>query len=212
MIRTLAGLVLLFVAACAHAQPAGSGAVDGLVVAQPFDIEGERSRIGQERAREEARSRKEDAACYARFAVTDCLREVRLRRREVMDRLRRQEVAVNDAERRQKAQDTMNRIKGAAQRARDESASRQLQEQASRQQREERAGSQAATATIAKPASAPGKSQKKPTELGRTEGEAAKEQQRYSDKLRQAQEHRADREKSNKEKSLNPAKPLPQAP
>lgn len=91
-----------------------------------LDIDGELRRIQADRTRAEARFAGEDAACYARFAVTDCLREVRVRRREVLDALRRQEVAINAAERKRKAQEQIERIeeRSSAQRLEEEAASR----------------------------------------------------------------------------------------
>lgn len=75
------------------------------------DVQAERSRIHADRAREEARYAQEQVACYARFAVNDCLRNERVRRRQVMDELRRQEIALNDAERQRKAQQQRQRTR-----------------------------------------------------------------------------------------------------
>ena len=49
-------------------------------------------------------------------------------------------------------------------------------------------------------------------EPGRTADDIAKEQKQFNDKIRQAQEHRASREKSNNEKSGTSPKPLPESP
>ena len=62
----------------------------------------ERARIERSRALEEARFAQEEPACYARFAVNDCLIAERARRREALADLRRQENVLNDAERRRK--------------------------------------------------------------------------------------------------------------
>lgn len=179
-----------------------------------LDIEGERRRIQADRTREEARFAGEDAACYARFAVTDCLREVRVRRREVLDDLRRQEVAINDAERKRKAQEQIERIeeRSSAQRLEEEATSR-LRAREAQQEREDRASQKAAAAQNAKSGQPPGKSiPQKSVEQGRTADEIAEEQKQYKEKLREAQEHRASREKSRSEKSGTPPKPLPPTP
>ena len=63
----------------------------------------ERERIRQTRAREQAQFTAQEAQCYARFAVNDCLADVRGRRREVLGDLRRQEVSLNDAQRKRRA-------------------------------------------------------------------------------------------------------------
>ena len=66
----------------------------------------ERLRIGTERARLEARFKREDTACYKKFLVNNCLDEVKVLRREALADLRRQEISLDDQER---------KIKGAAQ-------------------------------------------------------------------------------------------------
>jgi hypothetical protein len=81
-----------------------------LVCAQVIDGDVERGRIRASRLQEEARYQIEEAACYGRFAVNDCLHGVRVRRRETLDVLRRQEQVLNDYERRQRTLEQMDRI------------------------------------------------------------------------------------------------------
>ena len=71
-------------------------------VGAPLDILAERVRIQAERGAGEARFIEQEAACYAKFAVTDCLQEVRSQRRHLNDDLRRQTVLLNDMERSKK--------------------------------------------------------------------------------------------------------------
>lgn len=68
-----------------------------------MDMAAERTRIQTERERAESRFREQELACYARFSVTDCLQDVRLNRRLLLDDLRRQTVVLNDMERRKKS-------------------------------------------------------------------------------------------------------------
>ena len=63
------------------------------------DLEAERSRLAAEREVIETRYAKERAACYKKFAVEDCLRESRSRRRKETDHIKRQETAINDIQR-----------------------------------------------------------------------------------------------------------------
>ncbi|MCJ7799513.1 MAG: hypothetical protein MUP33_07090, partial [Polaromonas sp.] len=56
------------------------------------DIGAERARIGAERAHLVAGFLAEDAACYKRFAVNNCLDRVNVKRREAMAILRHQEI------------------------------------------------------------------------------------------------------------------------
>ncbi|MEY4267624.1 MAG: hypothetical protein RIS90_2159 [Pseudomonadota bacterium] len=77
----------------------------------PMDVQAERSRIQAERARETARYEQQERACYARFAVNDCLAANRAQRRGVLDDLRRQTLALDSAERKNKALDQVERIR-----------------------------------------------------------------------------------------------------
>lgn len=81
-----------------------------------------RSRIEAERQQQSALLAEEDNVCLSRFAVTDCQNEVAQRRRAMLARLKRDEVKLNDAMRRQRARDQMERTlqkkeESAAQRA-----------------------------------------------------------------------------------------------
>jgi hypothetical protein len=69
--------------------------------------EKERIRIESVRQQITADLDAEDAACLARFAVTDCQSKVSARRRKVMADLKRQEGALNAEQRRQKGIDQM---------------------------------------------------------------------------------------------------------
>lgn len=201
--------ILLLSSVCVHAQPADADAVNR----QPIDSGAELSRLQAQRAHEEARYEKEEAACYARFAVTDCLREVRARRRETLALLRQQEVALNDAQRKQKALEQLERIKEKTSPQRlEEDAARRREARADRQERQEQIRQKASAAMKAQSGSLPEPGVQKTFEPGRTADDLAREQQQYKDKLKEAQEHRASREKSNREKSGTPAKSLPVPP
>ena len=104
-------LAWLLLTATAFSQPVNP--VDGATPAR--DIGVELARIRSERVDEEAHYAREQAACYARFAVTDCLRRARAHRREVLDKLRQRELAINDAERQRKAREQLERIRQKSQ-------------------------------------------------------------------------------------------------
>ncbi|MCB2028358.1 MAG: hypothetical protein KDH18_06620 [Rhodoferax sp.] len=63
----------------------------------------QREWIEQTRARYQAEFRKQEIACYQRFAVNDCLQDSRRTERELMADLRRQEILINDAQRKRRA-------------------------------------------------------------------------------------------------------------
>lgn len=83
----------------------------GVVPPASLDPQAERSRIAAERGRETARYEQQERACYARFAVNDCLAANRAQRRGVMDDLRRQTLALDAIERKNKALDQIERIR-----------------------------------------------------------------------------------------------------
>ena len=69
-----------------------------------------RSRIQHERDQLELRRRVEEAACYKRFAVEDCLTDVRRSQRDAHSRLQREEIEINDAERRERTAERLRTI------------------------------------------------------------------------------------------------------
>ena len=103
MRKLLTGLAFILVVV-----PVFSQSVDAAATSQY--VQTERNRIQTDRVRLEAQYEREETACYARFAVTDCLLEVRVRRREALSELRRQEVELNNAERKRKALEQIERI------------------------------------------------------------------------------------------------------
>lgn len=62
-----------------------------------------RARIAAERQAIAQRLSQQERACYQRFAVEDCLREVRTQARNEDNALRQQELKINDIERREKS-------------------------------------------------------------------------------------------------------------
>ena len=94
--------VLPFLTLCAYAQ-------SGSLAPAP-NVNAERDRIEAGRSRAEARFAEQEGRCYARFAVNDCLRDARSRRREVLDLLRQQELELNRIERERKASQQQERL------------------------------------------------------------------------------------------------------
>ena len=78
-------------------------ALPALSGAQESTDTAELARIDAQRDRAETEFASQERACYARFAVNDCIETARKRRRDAMAELRRQEIAINDAERRRRA-------------------------------------------------------------------------------------------------------------
>lgn len=70
----------------------------------------ERERIHQERQAIAATRARDETACYRRFAVEDCLRDVRTQARNAELQLRGRELQLNDAERKEKAAERLRSI------------------------------------------------------------------------------------------------------
>jgi len=97
--------VLLLAGHCASAAAQAQPTPQPMAVAEAFEHE----RIRQERAAALAEFTARDAQCYQRFAVNDCLADVRKLRRDVLADLRRQELSLNDAQRKRRAADQLLR-------------------------------------------------------------------------------------------------------
>jgi colicin import membrane protein len=74
-------------------------------------LDTQRAAITAERSRLEAGFAQEDAACYQKFAVNNCLDTVNAKRRQAMAQLRQQEISLNDEERKSRGQEQLRRIK-----------------------------------------------------------------------------------------------------
>ena len=85
------------------------------------NFDAERSRLSAERDAIEARFAQERAVCYKKFAVEDCLRESRGRRRVELDSIKRQETAINDIQRQRSGAAELQKLdqKAATQRPED---------------------------------------------------------------------------------------------
>ena len=73
-------------------------------------LQAQRARIVSERGAATRHFEEAEKACWQRFAVNDCLRQARTERRAVLDRLRQQELAVNDLDRRRRADERLRQL------------------------------------------------------------------------------------------------------
>lgn len=74
----------------------------------------ERTRISAERATLESGFLTDEAACYQRFFVNNCIDEVNIKRRQAMATLRSQEILLNEQERKIKGAEQIRRIEEKA--------------------------------------------------------------------------------------------------
>ncbi|MET3916039.1 colicin import membrane protein [Variovorax sp. OAS795] len=186
------------------------------------DFDAERSRLSAERAAIDARFEKERAACYQKFAVEDCLRESRKRRRAETDHIKRQETAINDIERQRRGAAELEKLdqKAATKRPQDtpEKQDESRQAQKDREQRAaDHAASRAATAAeaderrrqLAEKEKAHTENQAK---AAQKRGEAPAAVERFQSKQQKAEEHRASRARQNADRTKPRGAPLPPPP
>ena len=90
------------------------------LVAKPLQVDAQRVAINAKRRQLKAGFAAEDALCYERFAVNNCLQKVNVKRQVSMADLRRQDVLLNDQERKRHGAQEISRIE-----AKQSNASRQ---------------------------------------------------------------------------------------
>ena len=179
----------------------------------------ERLRISNERAAFEAGFNREDAACYKKFFVNNCLDEVKVRRGDALADLRRQEILINDQERKargaeqvQKTEDKASPEKQQQEADRRAEAMKDYEDRLARDrlknadrikaQSNEKANLDAAAAR------AKGAQDK---EAGRTAKQiaAAEEVKKYNERLEKAKERQARMARDKASQTKPPADPLP---
>ncbi len=174
---------------------------------ETIDMSAERLRIKQQRATHEALYTQAMQACYERFAVFGCQQEAKRVRRETFDELRRQEVVLNDLERQANAVSALQRIN------QNMSPERQAEQALAREQalqddleRRTRADEKQAASKPAAVVAVPGLKVSEPVP---SSSDRFLQEQRFADKLKEAEQHRLENAKSRIEKGSSSAKPLP---
>jgi len=177
----------------------------------------ERARIAAERQQAMERYGQEEADCYQRFAVNDCLRAVRKRRRVGLEELRRQEIILNDERRAAAAAAAQQRVdQRAAERAgapAAEPGAAAQKEQGERlpltpeQQLEPQNRPSAPTPAVSAPQQAP-----TPAESAAEAARRQELQREYQEKQRRADERRQEHERAKSEKGPGTSRPLPVPP
>ena len=196
-----------------------TGAVAQIAAAATANPDVERTRIADERARLEAGFLTEDAACYQRFFVNNCLDETNTRRRETLAALRTQEIQLNEQERKLRGAEQIRRIEEKAstenrqlevdRRARAESSDqsrltgqKEKQQSRTKAQAAEQANSEARTERLR------ANQQKKQARSDRQAAEAA-ETARYDARQKEAEARRAQNAREQLQRAKPAAKPLP---
>jgi hypothetical protein len=179
----------------------------------------ERNRIQSERTQIQQRFDKEEANCYQRFAVNDCRDANRVQRRDLMADLRRQEILLNDAVRKRKGAEQLQRME---QKAAEESppanaspadkSGGTVRTPTPVQPRQPHTAAQAAEEQAARKAKLDSKRKAfEETQAARKRkaATATEERERYLRKQQDAAEHAEQTRKRNAEDTKTPAAPLP---
>lgn len=185
----------------------------------PVVAEREQVRINEARNKTRAEFDQEDALCYQRFAVNDCLKEVRKRRRARLEELRRQEIVLNDQRRAHVAEQRRQRVEEkAAQRASPQEALQKQQAERAHEERIERARQKQSEAQQRKssvdqqkevPASS---NDAASTPAAAANAARAARQREYEDKVRRAEERQSEREQEKAQSGQRSSRPLPVPP
>ena len=178
-----------------------------------IQVKAEQTRIDKQREGLEAQYGSQEADCYKRFAVNDCLREVRAGKRVSTEALRRQEIMLNDAQR--KTRD-LERVKQAQEKtspaalkqAEDSREAAQIQHK----ERLDRVQQKKIDAAQKKMQEGAETNQRPGVEGSPTKGVSAQAQQAFEEKQRSAKERKAQRDKSLAEKKGKAINPLPVQP
>jgi hypothetical protein len=163
------------------------------------------------RVREGANFNAQDAACYERFAVNDCLKKVQTKRRALMADLKRQESALHSRERHQQGVDALGRIEQKSIDRQQRQEEIETGDGAGRAQDKvhEQQDKQAEQAAKAASGSAPVAA---PAPTGPSVAEQAEARASYERKLADAENKRQEMIKRQAEKGGKPAKSLPLPP
>jgi colicin import membrane protein len=182
----------------------------------------ERSKIAAERARLEAGFQAEEAACKSRFAVNACLQEIRPRRNAAMADLRRQDLLINEAERKARGADQIQKTEDKSslerqqQRAEQEKKAQQETERRS-ERNDQRGQSQAksaadASANVEAAETRQKNSQSKAGEAKTRHEQAASNVLDAKVRSEKAAQNQAERDQRLKHKSNSNRQPLPAPP
>jgi len=179
------------------------------------ELQAKRLEIESVRARETARLDAADAKCQTRFAVNDCLRVSQLERRTVMTDLRKQESRLNELERSRRGaeQVELSRKKALehAQQKQEADAAHAANLEAQAQKQKEQAQKREANRSI--PTDRAASSPPVPNApTGPSSAEQASNRADFERRQAEAQEHRSELQKRQREKTGKPASTLPVPP
>ncbi|MES2361031.1 MAG: hypothetical protein V4646_04440 [Pseudomonadota bacterium] len=179
----------------------------------------ERARISAERARLESKFAAENAACYKKFLVNNCLDKIKIGHNEALADLRRQEISLDAEDRKARGAEQMRKTEEKMspekqQEAADRRAS-SLKDYESRLERERQKNADRATtqsnekSSIEAAANRVKSNQEKAGERSTKQAAAAEETRKFNEKQEKAKERQAQHERDKLNQTKPPAKSLP---
>lgn len=182
----------------------------------------ERARIEAERKQVDAAFQSDERACYSKFAVNDCVKDARARRRAALADLRRQEISLNDALRKRRAAERLRAIEERERQEQPGGVEHRLKAGDAERNRSERAAVKASGRAVedaGRPAKAAGRQeqvQRRQAEIKEAREQrdkaAAENLKRQEKRQSDAQARKANLEKRLADRKKPEAKPLPPAP
>ncbi len=215
-------LLLVATADLSSAQPlAQLGSINAEQVT-PDEQSRERVRIAAERKEIEVRFAAQEAGCHAKFFVNACLNDLRPRQREALADLRRQEILLDDAERKRKAAEQLEKIEEKGSEQRKQEAAEKAQENvrkgvagaaaaAEKAQAQSQKASQAAERREATLANEARKAAEAP-ERAAAQGQADKRATDLRQRQQEAATRKAERERRIQQAPATDRQPLPARP
>ncbi len=205
--RRLLALCVWWWCGAVAAEALGGTGVNQVVQSDSAD----RHRIAQSRAEVNRRFHVQEAACYAKFAVNDCLETARRVQRQALGVLSREEMVLNETQRRQSSAERLKAIQAKSQ-AQADRRERNRQDRAlpegdvrsARIQSQGNPPEEAAVAPVTNPAGPD--ATRKPR---RTDAEKEEALKRFAAKQLEAQQHKDALARKRAAESKPPAAPLP---
>jgi len=169
-------------------------------------ISTDRQMIASQRSAAESAFQHDKTVCDSKFAVFDCLREARSKRRGVLDELRRQDLLLNDMERQAKGMDALQRIQ--------ENTSEQRQQQALQQEQQALQAQRERQIRFDEKQTLPRDPVPQSAVMPKDSSnpDSLLESQRYQDKLQQARQHKLEKEKALSGSKNSKQLPVPPGP
>jgi colicin import membrane protein len=196
------------------------------------NVSGELTKIKQEKLAIDANLKKQEAACYKKFAVNDCLKDAKLESQAALNAVKRRELALNDQQRQlkiesiqrkkeissiksadgEKVDGNTSEVSGKTKTLKTVTSAKTIKSDAeilTEKNTAEKSRTAAAQKRLIDSNQKQAESQKKANARVSQQSQSAVNTARYNEKIKQAHAHKAELEKTNSEKKKVKAAALP---